>query len=222
MDYQKARLAMVESQIRPNGVRDPRILDAFATLPREAFVPDDRKGLAYMDREVLVIPGDADTPARYLLPPMILARMLQAASPSQGDRVLDVGGATGYSAAALSRIGGKVDALESSEPLADATRRGLKAAAIEGVQVHHGALNRGLAAAKPFDVIVVNGGVAEQPTELLLQLAEGGRLVTIIRHGWLGQAWLFSKMSGSVSGRIIFDATAEYLPGFEHNPQFSF
>ncbi len=222
MDFQKARLAMVELQIRPNGVRDPRILDAFATLPREAFVADEQKALAYMDKEVLAVAGEADTPPRYLLPPMVLARMLQAASPSQGDRALDVGGATGYSAAALARICGKVNALETSEALADAARRCLKAAAIEGVQVHHGPLDRGLTAAKPFDVILLNGSVAEQPKELFLQLAEGGRLVTIIRRGWLGQAWLFSRMSGSVSGRIIFDATVEYLPGFEHNPQFCF
>jgi protein-L-isoaspartate(D-aspartate) O-methyltransferase len=222
MDFQKARLAMVESQIRPNGVRVPRILDAFATLPREAFVPDGQKALAYMDREVLAVPEEADTPPRYLLPPMVLARMLQAASPSQGDRALDVGGATGYSAAALTRVCGKVDALETSEALADVMRQCLKAAAIEGVEVHHGPLDRGLAEAKPFDVILLNGSVAEQPKELFLQLAEGGRLVTIIKRGWLGQAWLFSKRSGSVSGRIIFDAMAEYLPGFGCNPQFCF
>ncbi len=222
MDFQTARLAMVESQIRPNGVRDPRILNAFATLPRELFVPEQQRPLAYMDDPVLAVPAGDGSPPRYLLPPMVLARMLQSAAPSPADNMLDIGGVTGYSAAVLSRLCGKVHALEASEALAETTRRNLKAVNAEGVSVQSGPLNLGLDSAKPFDLIILNGGVADEPKELYGQLAEGGRLVAIIRRGWLGHAYLFSKSSGAVSGRAIFDAAAEYLPGFEQKPSFVF
>jgi protein-L-isoaspartate(D-aspartate) O-methyltransferase len=221
MDFQAARLAMVESQIRPNGVRDPLILNAFATLPREAFVPEAQKALAYMDDAVPAAPAAADAPPRYLLAPMVLARLLEGASLSPRDHALDVGGATGYSAAILARLCGKVDALEVSDSLADATKRNLKAHA-EGVSVHRGPLKLGVEAAKPFDFILVNGAVAGEPGELFEQLAEGGRLAAILRRGWIGRAMLYSKASGAVSGRPMFDASAEYLPGFEPNVQFAF
>ena len=144
MDFQAARLAMVESQIRPNGVRDPLILNAFATLPREAFVPKSQKALAYMDEPVLAVPAAEGSPARYLLPPMVLAKLLQAAVIAQPDHALDIGGATGYSAAVLAQICGKVEALEASELLAEAMRRSLADANVEKVSVHHGPLNKGL------------------------------------------------------------------------------
>jgi protein-L-isoaspartate(D-aspartate) O-methyltransferase len=222
MDFQAARLAMVESQIRPNGVRDPLILNAFATLPRELFVPEDQKALAYMDEAVPVIAANGGSQPRYLLPPMVLARLLQSASLSQSDHALDIGGATGYSAALLAQICGKVEALEISESLAENMRGHLKAANVEQVSVHYGSLNQGLDACKPYDFILVNGSVAEEPKELFGQLAEGGRLAVIIRNGWLGHAHLFTKSSGAVSGRPIFDAGAEYLPGFEKHPHFVF
>ncbi len=222
MDFQAARLAMVESQIRPNNVRDPRVLNAFATLPREVFVPEAQKMLAYMDEAVLAAPASGEFPARHLLPPMTLARMLQSASLSPADHALDAGGATGYSAAVLAQLCGKVDALESSEALAEMTRRNLKSANVAGVTVHRGALEKGLEAAKPFDFILVNGAAAEEPRELFAQLAEGGRLAVILRRGWYGHAFLFSKSAGAVSGRAIFDAGADYLPGFEPVSQFVF
>ena len=222
MDFQAARLAMVESQIRPNGVRNPFILNAFATIPREAFVPDDQKALAYMDEAMLATPATGDTPPRYLLPPMVLAKLLQSASLSQSDHALDVGGVTGYSAAILAQICSKVAALEVSEELAESMRRNLKAANEDNVTVHHGPLNQELEGMKPYDFILLNGSVAEEPKKLFSRLAEGGRLAVIIRRGWLGHAYLFTKSSGTVSGRAIFDAAAEYLPGFEKQPHFVF
>ena len=153
---------------------------------------------------------------------MYLARMLQFASPSASCRALDVGGATGYSAAILSKICGKVHALELSESLAGGMKDSLRSAGVDTVSVHQGALEAGLAAEKPFDLILVNGGVSSEPKQLLDQLAEGGRLVAILRGGWQGHAYLFTKASGVVSGRAVFDAGAEFLPGFEPKPEFVF
>ncbi len=222
MNFKAARLAMVESQLRPNGVRDPRLLNAFASIPREGFVPEDQKALAYMDEAVLAAPASAGSPARYLLPPMVLARMLQFANPPATGRALDVGGATGYSAAVLAQLCAKVHALESSESLGETMKQCLARAGIDTVSVHTGALNAGLASEKPYDLILVNGGVSKEPRELLEQLAEGGRLVAIVGKGWLGHAYLFTKNSGVISGRAVFDAGAEILPGFEAKPQFVF
>jgi protein-L-isoaspartate(D-aspartate) O-methyltransferase len=222
MDFKAARMAMVESQVRPNGVRDPRILNAFASVPRELFVPEEQKALAYMDEAVLAAPASAGSPARLLLPPMVLARMLQFANPAENARALDVGGVTGYSAAILARLCKKVHALESSESFGERMEACLKSAGAEAVSVHTGPLNEGLVGEKPFDVILVNGGVAKEPKELLGQLSEGGRLVCIIGKGWLGHAYLFTKSSGVVSGRAVFDAGAEILPGFEAKLQFVF
>ena len=222
MDFQAARLAMVESQIRPNGVRDPLILNAFATLPREAFVPEAQKALAYMDEPVVAVPAMEGSPARYLLQPMVLAKLLQGAAIAQSDHALDIGGATGYSAAVLAQICRKVEALEASESLAETMRQSLAAANVANVSVHHGPLNQGLYDSKPYDFILLNGSVAEEPKELFAQLAEGGRLVAIIRRDWLGHAYLYTKSSGAVSGRPIFDAGAEYLPGFEKHSHFVF
>ncbi|MGO9547807.1 MAG: protein-L-isoaspartate O-methyltransferase family protein [Rhodomicrobium sp.] len=222
MNFETARLAMVESQIRPNGVRDPSVLNAMATLPRELFVPAPQKALAYMDEAVQAVPASPGSQARYLLPPMVLARMLEFAAPQRTGKALDVGGATGYSAAILAQLCAKVHALEASATLAEGMKKCLSSAGVKGVTVHAGPLTAGLASEKPFDLILVNGSVTGEPKALFDQLAEGGRLVAIVRKGWLGHAYLYAKSAGKVSGRAIFDAAAEFLPGFEPEPQFVF
>jgi protein-L-isoaspartate(D-aspartate) O-methyltransferase len=221
MDMQTARFAMVESQIRPNGVRDPNILNAFAAVPRELFVPQALKPLAYIDEALPVGPGNGGA-RRYLLPPMTLAKLLQVSDAAEARRVLDIGGVTGYSAAILSQFGGKVFALEASPDLAGQSEKCLKEAGVEGVPVAAGPLNHGLKGNEPYDLIVVNGAMMSEPHSLFEQLAEGGRLAGIIRSGWQGQAYLFEKAGGVVSGRAVFDASAEYLPGFEEKPHFVF
>lgn len=213
---------MVESQIRPNGVRDPSLLDAFAVIPRELFVRPDQKPLAYMDGAIAVVPAKGDRPARALLPPMILAKMLELAAPQLHERALDVGGVTGYSAAILARLCKDVHALETDDVLAADMKKRLEAVAAGSVRVHAGPLEKGVDEAKPFDVVILNGAVAEEPEGLFPQLAEGGRLLAIVRKGWLGRAFLFTKNAGAVSGRPVFDAGADVLPGFEVKPQFVF
>jgi protein-L-isoaspartate(D-aspartate) O-methyltransferase len=222
MKLEAARLAMVESQIRPNGVRDPLILNAFANLPREQFVPESQRQLAYVDEALLAVPATYDSPARYLLAPMVLARMIQFAAPAAKDHALDIGGVTGYSAAILGQLCAKVDALEASAGLSERMSQCLKAVGAGNVSAHSGPLERGFPAGKPFDLIFVNGGISGEPKELFEQLAEGGRLIAIVRKGWMGHAYLFTKSGGTVSGRPVFDAGADILPGFEAKPQFVF
>jgi protein-L-isoaspartate(D-aspartate) O-methyltransferase len=219
MDFQTARAAMVESQIRPNGVRNPRIINAFATTPRELFVPENMKPLAYIDEALRIEPDSGGRP-RFLLPPMILARLLEYGEPGPSDKVLVIGAATGYSAAVLAKLCGQVWALEESDALTERMQACLQAAKSAEVHIVRGPLNRGYEPEQPYDLILLDGFAAEEPRGLFGQLAEGGRLLALIGGRWHGQAHVFTKSSGVVSGRPVFDASGEILPGFEAQPQF--
>jgi protein-L-isoaspartate(D-aspartate) O-methyltransferase len=213
IDFARLRQSMVDSQIRPNDVTDPRVLAVMLEVPRERFVPPGRAELAYLDDDLLVREAGRDDPARYLMEPMILAKLVQALSLSPDDRVLDVGCATGYSTALLAELAGTVIGLESDPELAVAARAAL--AGRGGAKIVQGDLTRGSPDVGPFDGILVNGSVEVVPESLLAQLKEGGRLVAVLRSGPLGRATLHLKTAGAVSTRQLFDAAVPPLPGFE-------
>ncbi len=225
-DFEQQRLTMVESQLRPNEVTDRRILAAMGTLPRERFVPPRLSLLAYMDESVEVFPAIAGAPARFLLAPMPLARLVQLASVEPEDKVLDVGCATGYSTAVLARLARSVIGLEPEPELAEAARRALRELAIENAKIVEGALAEGSPKDGPYDVILLNGSVQEIPETLSSQLREGGRLVAILASGAdnvsPGKAYLFVKIDGEASGLPHFDAGARPLPGFSRARAFAF
>jgi protein-L-isoaspartate(D-aspartate) O-methyltransferase len=221
-DFTAARFHMIESQIRPNKVRNERLLDVMGDLPREIFVPAPLAGIAYIDEDVQVSPG------RYLLEPMVLARFLEEANVKPGDRVLDVAPATGYSTALLAKLAKEVVAVESDPALiqqavANLGRLGLKNA---GLQL--GPLAEGWKAAAPYDLILVNGSAGILPEALTAQLAEGGRLLIVMREfgpariAHKGEARLYEKIRGTISHRALFDANVKPVPGFEAKPSFSF
>jgi protein-L-isoaspartate(D-aspartate) O-methyltransferase len=226
IDFARQRLTMVESQLRPNEVTDARLLAAMRTLPREAFVPERLRALAYMDEGIEVFPSIDGAPARFLLAPMVLARLVQLAAVEPQDAVLDVGCATGYSAAVLARLGRSVIGLEPEPELAEAARGTLRDLGIENVDIVEGALARGHPEVGPYDVILLNGSVPELPETLISQLKEGGRLAAIVSRGAdiasQGKACLFVKVGGEASGLPHFDAGARPLPGFLPEPCFSF
>ncbi len=206
---------MVDGQIRIADVTDPDLIAALRSVPREGFVPAEVRTLAYMGEAIEVAPD------RRLLDPRVFAKLVAAAAIRPGDAVLDVGGATGYSAAVLARIAGSVIALE--EPLlAPVAREHLASAGVHGVEVAAGPLAEGWAKGAPYDVIFLNGSVPGQPDALLAQLAVGGRLVGIVTDSGIGKAHIFIKTSAGVSGRVAFDASVDALPGFVRTPQFAF
>jgi protein-L-isoaspartate(D-aspartate) O-methyltransferase len=226
VDFARQRLTMVESQLRPNEVTDRRLLAAVRALPRERFVPPQRRVLAYMDEAIEVFPAIDGASARFLLAPMVLARLVQLAAVEPDDAVLDIGCATGYSAAVLARLGGSVIGLEPEPELAAAARNTLRELGIGNVEIIEGNLERGYPKAGPYDVIFLNGGVPELPAALTSQLQEGGRLAAVLANrtglGSQGKAWLFVKVGGEVSGLPHFDAGARPLPGCAAEPCFSF
>ena len=225
IDFARRRLTMVETQLRPNEVTDTRLLAAMSALPRERFVPERLRPFAYIDEGLEVFPAIDAAPARFLLAPMVLARIVQLAAVEPGDTVLDVGCATGYSTAILARLGREVVGVEPEPELADAARANLRALELANVEIVEGALARGRPEKGPYDVILLNGSVPVPPESLFGQLKEGGRLAAILSRqgpGAQGKATLFVKAEGEVSGLPHFDAGASPLPGFFRESSFSF
>jgi len=217
VDYAAARLNMVEGQIKPNKVVDQALIDAMMAVPRERFVPADRRGVAYVDEDVAI--GGR----RVLMEPRVLGRLLNDARITPDSRVLVVGAGTGYSAALISRLAAKVVALEEDKALLATARGALAELGAQRVTLVEGRLTEGWAAEGPYDVILVDGAVAEVPAALIAQLAPGGRLLTVVDDGdGVGRAMLVGAVDGVVSQRPLFDAATAMLPGFERKPAFQF
>lgn len=220
-DFTAARLNMVESQVRPNGITDRRIIAAIESVPREAFVPESRRALAYMDEDVMLDPADRGQGPRALIEVMAFARMLQHAAIKPTDKVLIVGAETGYGAAVVSQFAAKVVALESDAGLAQKARANLAGAA--NVKLVEGPLAAGAGADQPFDVILLEGRAEDVPQALIDQLADDGRLVAVVGERETSHACVYSRSGGAVAVRQVFDASVTALPGLrKKKPAFVF
>ena len=216
-DHVAARRNMVSGQIRTNRVTDERLIDAMEEIPRERFVPHAKRGVAYVDEDVEIAAG------RYLMEPMVLARLVQEANVAADDMVLDVGCGTGYAAAVMSRLAGTVIALDVDGSLAEEAERTLGAVGADNAIVVTGPLADGHAQQAPYDVILLGGAVDHLPPALADQLAEGGRIVGVLREaGGVGQAILWAKYRGALSSRSLFEASLPPLPGIARPVSFEF
>lgn len=222
VDFQTARRAMVDGQVRTNDVTHLGLIAAMLDIPREAFVPEAAAALAYLDRDVVVAEATATAPARHLMKPVVLARLIQAADPSPQDRVLVLGAGSGYAAAVMSRLAATVVALEADGMLVQQARSMLASLGCRNVTVVQGPLAEGAPATGPYDIILVDGGVEVVPEGLCAQLSARGRLVAVVMSGPIGKATLLRFASGKPRGRELFDANAHALPGFRLAPAFVF
>ncbi|MEQ8585972.1 MAG: protein-L-isoaspartate O-methyltransferase [Thalassobaculaceae bacterium] len=218
VDYALARLNMVESQIRTNKVTDPALIEAFDTIPRELFVPKAKRGIAYVD-EALEIGG-----GRYMLEPMVLARLLQAALPKPGDVALDVACGTGYATVVLSKLVSMVVGVEEDQALVDAGNANLETLQIDNAAIVNAPLAQGYGKQAPYDVILIDGGVETVPQALFDELADGGRLVVVEGGSPTepGVAVLYEKLGTRIGRRILFDAGTPLLNGFRQEAGFVF
>jgi len=215
--FENARIHMIESQLRPNRVVDDRLLRAFAGIRRELFVPEHLRQVAYIDEDLPLGGG------RYLMEPRVAARLLQAAEIEPTDTALVVGAGTGYEAAVIAVLTRHVVALEEDPDLARRARAALVEHAIAAVNVVEAPLREGYRTRAPYDVILFGGAVAEVPTDIPLQLAEGGRLLAVVRPGnAVGRATLTIRTGGVLARRAIFDAASPILPSFLPKPAFVF
>jgi protein-L-isoaspartate(D-aspartate) O-methyltransferase len=217
MDFAAARINMVEGQIRTNKVLNEALLEAFLRVPRERFVPVAFHDAAYFDDDLPLGNG------RALLEPMILARLLEVAQVRRDDRVLDIGCATGYGTAILARLAASVVGVEQDPDLAGQARARLAELGVLHASIVENPLADGDSSGAPYDVIVIEGAVGFIPDKIAAQLAEGGRLVTVVKSGaGMGCATLMNRVQGVLSRRPLFDAAALLLPGFAAAPSFVF
>lgn len=219
-DFQELRTKMVDNQIRTRDITDRRVLDAFLSVPREAFVPANRQELAYID-EAILLNSDGIAP-RYLLDPSTFAKLVQLAEITKNDLVLDIGCGMGYSSAILSKLAGSVIGLESDSSLSAAASSALQQNGYDDVVVVTGELPAGYVAEAPYDVIMIEGAVDFVAEDLFEQLKEGGRLVVVEGTGLAGVVRIYVKEDGVVSGRSAFNAAVKLLPGFEKAEEFVF
>lgn len=217
MDYAACRHSMVENQIRTNQVTDSLVIDAMDRVPREAFVPANLKGVAYVDEDIPLDGG------RYLMEPLVIARLLQAAEIKTDDVILDVGCGVGYVSALMAQMAGVVVALEDDSGLAAEANKVLTDLGLDTVAVVEGPLRDGYVRQAPYDVIFFGGAVAQIPKGIIDQLAESGRIVAIIAGDQgIGMGTLFLRAGGVVSSREVFNASVPFLPGFEPIKEFTF
>ena len=208
-DFAAARAAMVESQLRPQGVTDPAVIEAMGHVRRETFLPSHTRPLAYVDRSVGI--GDG----RFLSAPAVLGQLLTEMMPEVGQRALVVGAGTGYSAAVLARMGLEVTAVESDPALVAAARE-LK------VKVVEGSLEQGHAGDAPYDQILIDGAVDHLPDTIVEQLADGGRLGAAIIDRGITRLVVGRKAGGAFGTLSIGDAGVPALPGFNRPKAFTF
>jgi protein-L-isoaspartate(D-aspartate) O-methyltransferase len=217
MDYALARRRMVENQLRTNQIEDLRVVAAMGRIPREMFVPTTLKGISYVDEDLPLGNG------RYLMEPLVLARLLQVAAIGTDDVVLEVGCGNGYNAAVMSQLASTVIALESDPDLAAESTRLFGELELDNVVVIEGPLRDGYAEGGPYDVITFGGAVTEVPEGMFDQLTASGRIVAVVSpRPNIGRIKVFSRSDGGVSQRVAFDAFTPVLPGFEVVPKFTF
>jgi protein-L-isoaspartate(D-aspartate) O-methyltransferase len=210
---------MVDGQVRPSDVTDHRIIDAMLALPREVFVPEDRRALAYLDLDLDV--SEKGAPKRYLIKPMVVAKMIQAAHIKSDDNVLVVGCATGYTAALAAHLAGRVTATEGDPALAAKAADVLATLGLGQVSVVNAPASEGAPAGAPYDVIVLEGATEVVPELLYRQLGAEGRLVGVFAMS-TPRAVLVTHSQSDFGDRPLFDASAPVLPGLERPPAFVF
>ncbi|MBI3196774.1 MAG: protein-L-isoaspartate O-methyltransferase [Rhodospirillales bacterium] len=217
-DFALARRNMIDGQLRPNKVTNPLLLAAIGELPRERFLPEAVRSVAYADDDVPLGSG------RYLMEPMVLARLIQALQPQPEDRALVVGAGRGYGAALLARLVKAVTALENDQALAAAGAQITRDLALDNIHWVAGKLELGGPTSAPYEVVLIEGAVRQVPQAIFDQLAEGGRLAVTVSGapGAMGVAQIFVKEGGITSGRPLFEAGTPLLPGFAPPPRFTF
>lgn len=215
-DFDAARHAMVDCQVRPADVTRYAIIEAMLWAPRERFVPKSKREVAYAGAEVEIAPG------RYLLDPRTFAKLVEVSGVDADDLVLDLAPGAGYSTAVLARIAEAVVAVEPDPKLAQEAMRTLAEVEVDNAAVSEGDPTKGDPAHGPYDVIFLNGAVETLPKALTDQLKPGGRLVAIFVEGDAGKAKVLTAGRSSVTERYAFDALTAVLPGFERPRAFEF
>ncbi|HLQ20364.1 MAG TPA: protein-L-isoaspartate O-methyltransferase [Tabrizicola sp.] len=214
-EFATRRVMMVDTQVRPSDVTKFPIIDAMLSVPRETFVPDDKREAAYVGENLVLAAG------RVVLEARTLAKLLDALDIQPSELVMDVGTGLGYSAAVIARLAETVVAVEEDEALAADAQRILSEEGVDNAVVVTGKLTEGSAKCAPYDVVVIEGGVEEVPAAILAQVKDGGRIGAIFMENAVGSAKVGYKVEGKVTWRPVFNAGAPVLPGFSRPKGFT-
>lgn len=214
-EFASRRTTMVDTQVRPSDVTKFPIIDAMLTVPREVYVPDDRREAAYVGENLTLRAG------RVMLEARTLAKLLDALDIQPDEMVLDLGCGLGYSSAVIARLADTVIAVEEDDNLASDAGRLLSEEGVDNALVVAGPLTQGSAKHAPYDAIILQGAIEIFPDSLLAQLKDGGRIGAIFMDGALGTAKVGFKTDGRVTWRSVFNASAPVLDGFRKTREFS-
>jgi protein-L-isoaspartate(D-aspartate) O-methyltransferase len=214
-DPAEARRHMVENQLKPNRITDPRLLAAMGAVPRELFVPPTLRNVAYVDEDLPL--GDG----RFLIEPLALAKLLQAARIGPEDVALVIGDSTGYAAAVVARLAATVILLVETAEEARALDRLVPEVGADNLVVQIGDPKAGVPSQAPFDAILLTGAVRVVPQTLLDQLASGGRLVTVLADGRPGEVTVFERTDHGIGRRAVDDAMVPELAALRPSPVFT-
>lgn len=216
-DHTEARQRMVDAQIRPNGIRDPRLLRAMREIPRERFLPPHLAPIAYIDEDIDLRRGHV------LMEPLVMARLIQLAAIRSGEKTLVIGAGTGYGAALLAACGAAVTAVEEDGSLRDIARPALAAYA-PSVKLVAGPLAEGWGDGAPWDLVLIEGAAPAVPKLIAEQVRpEIGRLVGVLSgSGRTGMAVLGERTSAGLTIRPMFDCATPVLPSLMPKPGFVF
>ena len=218
MDFKIARKNMVENQIRANKVTSLNVINAFLDVPREKFVPDALQEISYVDEDIQLSRN------RFMMKPMILARLFQSLNLEGNENILHVGSNSGYGSAILSRMCSSVISLESDKKLFETSIHTFSNMGFDNVVPLHGSMENGVEKEAPFDIIFIEGSIETEPKSLFSQLNENGKLIAIIRPAniKIGKAKLFLKISNEIGLENLFDAQVSKLSIFKSKTKFSF
>jgi len=220
IDFEEARIKMVDCQVRTCDVTEHRLISALMHVPREEFVPEEVKSLAYIDEDISLSKLGAN--GRFVMEPGPFSKLLQLADVQEDDFVMVIGCGTGYSACVLSLLGASIIAIEEDRNLATLANEKMTELGFDNVVVRNSKLNEGYAKEAPYDVIYIDGSVEALPETLLSQLAEGGRLVSVEGQGNSAIAQVYAKNDGIVSSRTAMNLAVKPLPGFAQEIGFQF
>ena len=218
MDFKIARKNMVENQIRANKVTSLNVINAFLDVPREKFVPDALQEISYVDEDIQLSRN------RFMMKPMILARLFQSLNLKGNENILHVGSNSGYGSAILSRMCSSVISLESDKKLFETSIHTFSNMGFDNVVPLHGSMENGVEKEAPFDIIFIEGSIETEPKSLFGQLNENGKLIAILRPAniKIGKAKLFFKISNEIGLENLFDAQVSKLSIFKSKTKFSF
>ena len=225
-DFNTLRENMVNSQLLPNAITSKQLLAAFRELKRENFVPKRQQAHAYIDRDLKIDIDTSNGQDRFILDPMVQAKLVQAVNITSSDIVLDIACATGYSTALIAQIANMVVGIESDEKVANLASQYIEQQEIDNAVIIQDPLANGYKKEAPYDVIIINGLVETVSQELFDQLADNGRLIAVeisdksSINAPLGHAYLYHKTGNQIAKRMVFDASPSRLTEFDKPKSF--